>query len=102
VLRAAAETFGALGARPWADRAHTELRASGETRRRSADEIDRLTPQELQVARLVAEGLTNREIASRLFLSPRTISTHLYRIYPKLGVGSRTELATLIAREYVM
>ncbi|MFB4307279.1 LuxR C-terminal-related transcriptional regulator [Actinomadura sp. GTD37] len=102
VLRAAAETFGALGARPWADRAHAELRASGETRRRRSDTVDQLTPQELQVARLVAEGLTNREIAGRLFLSPRTISTHLYRIYPKVGVASRTELASLMARDYVM
>ncbi|MEV5152182.1 AAA family ATPase [Streptomyces werraensis] len=101
-LRAAAETFDALGARPWADRAYAELRASGATRRRSTDGVDRLTPQELQVARLVAEGLTNRDIAARLFLSPRTISTHLYRIYPKVGVTSRTELASLMARGYVI
>jgi DNA-binding CsgD family transcriptional regulator len=98
VLRAAAETFDALGARPWADRAHAELRASGETRRRRSGRIDQLTPQELQVTRLVAEGLSNREIAARLFLSPRTISTHLYRIYPKVGVSSRTELASVMAR----
>ncbi|MFE6555693.1 LuxR C-terminal-related transcriptional regulator [Streptomyces sp. NPDC057746] len=97
-LRAAAETFEALDARPWADRAYAELRASGETRRRQSDGIDQLTPQELQVTRLVAEGLSNREIAARLFLSPRTISTHLYRIYPKVGVSSRTELASAMAR----
>lgn len=102
VLRAAAETFDALGARPWADRAHAELRASGETRRRRSGGVDRLTPQELQVARLVAEGLTNREIAAWLFLSPRTISTHLHRTYPKVGVGSRTELASVMARDYVI
>jgi DNA-binding NarL/FixJ family response regulator len=98
VLRAAAETFDALGAQPWADRAHSELRASGATRRRRpADGVNQLTPQELQVARLVAEGLTNREIGTRLFLSPRTVSTHLYRIYPKVGVGSRTELVSVLA-----
>ncbi|WP_131759834.1 FAD binding domain-containing protein [Actinomadura fibrosa] len=95
-LRAAADTFDALGARPWAERAHRELRASGETRRSVAFGIDQLTPQELQVARLVAQGLSNREIGERLFLSPRTIGSHLYRIYPKAGVGSRTELATVI------
>nr|WP_301176052.1 LuxR C-terminal-related transcriptional regulator [Actinomadura geliboluensis] len=99
VLRAAAETFDALGARPWAVRAHAELRATGERRHRRSGGVDRLTPQELQVARLVAEGLSNREIADRLFLSPRTISTHLYRIYPKVGVGSRTGLATVMARD---
>lgn len=101
VLRAAAETFDALGALPWADRARAELRASGESRRRPDDGIDQLTPQELQVARLVTEGLSNREIAGRLFLSPRTVSTHLYRIYPKVGIGSRAELAGVMARMYV-
>jgi DNA-binding CsgD family transcriptional regulator len=102
-LRAAADTFTALGARPWAERADSELRAAGESRRRAKDDgIDQLTPQELQVARLVAEGLSNRDIAARLFLSPRTISTHLYRIYPKLGVASRTELATLMTRTYLI
>lgn len=100
-LRAAATTFDALGARPWADRARAELRASGESLRRPDDGIDLLTPQELQVARLVAEGLSNREIAARLFLSPRTISTHLYRMYPKVGISSRAELAGVMARMYV-
>jgi DNA-binding CsgD family transcriptional regulator len=102
VLRSAADTFDALGARPWADRAERELRASGETRRRAGDGVDRLTPQELQVARLVAEGLNNREIGARLFLSPRTVGTHLYRIFPKVGAGSRTDLARLIAGRYVI
>ncbi|MEU4678913.1 AAA family ATPase [Micromonospora sp. NPDC023737] len=101
VLRAAADTFGGLGVRPWAERAQRELRASGETRRRPADGIYELTSQELQVARLAAQGLTNREIASRLFLSPRTVGSHLYRIYPKVGVGSRTQLAAVMARSYV-
>ena len=102
ILRAAVEIFDALGARPWAERAQAELRASGETRRRTTDATDQLTPQELQVARLVAEGLSNREIAGRLFVSPRTISSHLYRIYPKVGVSSRTELATVVTRSYVV
>ena len=101
VLRAAATTFDALGALPWADRARAELRASGESRRRPDDGIDQLTPQELQVARLVVEGLSNREIAGRMFLSPRTVSTHLYRIYPKVGISSRAELAGVMARMYV-
>jgi DNA-binding CsgD family transcriptional regulator len=101
VLRAAATTFEALGALPWAERARAELRASGESRRRPDDGIDQLTPQELQVARLVVAGLSNREIAGRLFLSPRTVSTHLYRIYPKVGISSRAELAGVMARMYV-
>nr|WP_221374252.1 LuxR family transcriptional regulator [Actinoplanes polyasparticus] len=96
LLRAAATTFDALGATPWADRARAELRASGETRRRPMDTLDTLTPQEQQIARLAAEGLSNREIGERLFLSPRTVSTHLYRIYPKVNVRSRAELARVI------
>ncbi|GAA0505432.1 LuxR family transcriptional regulator [Paractinoplanes deccanensis] len=97
LLRAAATTFDALGARPWADRCRAELRASGETLRRPADAAGTLTPQELQIAALAAEGLSNPEIAERLFLSPRTISTHLYRIYPKLGIKSRGELSRALS-----
>ena len=83
-----------MGAVPWAERARQELRASGETvRRRAPDRRDELSPQEMQIARLVAEDLTNREIGERLFLSHRTIGSHLYRIFPKLGVKSRSELA---------
>ncbi|AGZ41192.1 helix-turn-helix transcriptional regulator [Actinoplanes friuliensis] len=96
VLRAAAASFDALGVTPWADRARAELRATGETRRKPLDAIDELTPQERHIARLAAEGLSNREIAERLFLSPRTVSTHLYRIYPKVGVKSRGELAAFL------
>ncbi|MFY1634174.1 ATP-binding protein [Solwaraspora sp. WMMB335] len=92
-LRSAAGTFDALGARAWAERARRELRASGESLRRPADGLDRLTPQELQIAQLAAAGLSNREIAEQLFVSPRTVTTHLYRIYPKVGVRSRVELA---------
>jgi DNA-binding NarL/FixJ family response regulator len=57
--------------------------------------IDRLTPQEVQVARLAAEGMSNKEIGSRLFMSPRTVESHLYRIFPKLGIGSRADLRGL-------
>ncbi|MEV6495517.1 helix-turn-helix transcriptional regulator, partial [Actinoplanes sp. NPDC051633] len=65
----------------------------GETsRRRTPDARDCLTPQELQIAQMAAAGLTNREIGQRLYLSHRTISSHLHRIFPKLGVTSRAEL----------
>jgi DNA-binding CsgD family transcriptional regulator len=93
LLRAAADTFDALGATAWADRARAELRASGETLRRPAEAAQGLTPQELQIARLAADGLSNKDIADRLFLSPRTVTTHLSRIYPKLGIRSRGELS---------
>jgi DNA-binding CsgD family transcriptional regulator len=93
-LRSALATFERLGAAPWAERARRELAASGErARRRAPDTRDELTAQELQVALVVAEGATNREAAARLFVSPKTIETHLSRIYRKLGVRSRTELA---------
>jgi DNA-binding NarL/FixJ family response regulator len=92
-LRAARDTFDGLGATPWATRAREELRASGESARpRRIDLRRELTAQELQIARLAAEGLTNREIGQRLYLSHRTIGVHLYRIFPKLGVSSRAQL----------
>jgi DNA-binding NarL/FixJ family response regulator len=93
-LRAAIEGFDRLGARPWAERARSELRASGETARvRNPTTAEQLTAQELQVARLVAEGVTNREAAAALFVSPKTIESHLHSSYRKLGIRSRTELA---------
>lgn len=96
-LRAARETFDALGVIPWSDRARQELRASGETSRsRNLDARDQLTPQELQIAQMAARGLTNREIGQRLYLSHRTVSSHLHRIFPKLGVTSRSELASIL------
>jgi DNA-binding CsgD family transcriptional regulator/tetratricopeptide (TPR) repeat protein len=97
-LRAALTTFERLGARPWAERAAAELRATGETIR-SSDEArsDELTPQELEIARLVGGGATNREAATALYLSPKTIEAHLSRIYRKLRVRSRTELARRLA-----
>ena len=93
VLRAARDTFDALGCAPWSDQARRELRASGEqSRRRVVEARDQLTAQELQIAQLAAKGLPNREIGQRLYLSHRTISTHLYRAFPKLGITSRAEL----------
>ena len=98
VLRAARDTFDALGCAPWGDQARRELRASGESSRRRAPEArDQLTAQELQIAQLAAQGLSNREIGQRLFLSHRTISTHLYRVFPKLGITSRAELGAALA-----
>ncbi|MFC5665093.1 AAA family ATPase [Kitasatospora misakiensis] len=98
-LGAALETFERLGATPWADRARTELTATGTPAptpaATPAGVLTALTPQELQIARLAARGLTNRDIAAQLFLSPRTVGHHLYKAYPKLGVASRTELAAL-------
>jgi DNA-binding CsgD family transcriptional regulator/tetratricopeptide (TPR) repeat protein len=92
-LRAAAELFGGVGATAWERRAEAELRATGETaRKRDPSTLDDLTPQELQIAALVAEGLTNREIASQLFLSARTVDYHLRKVFSKLGIASRTEL----------
>jgi DNA-binding CsgD family transcriptional regulator len=93
-LRAALEGFEDVGARLWAERARAELQATGErARRRDPSTVDELTPQELQVARLVATGLTNREVAARLFLSPKTIETHLGHVFRKAGVRTRTQLA---------
>ncbi|WP_371782603.1 helix-turn-helix transcriptional regulator [Streptosporangium subroseum] len=97
LLRAARETFDALGVIPWSERARQELRASGETsRRRDSEAQDRLTPQELQIVQMAAEGLTNKEIGQKLYLSHRTVSSHLYRIFPKLGIASRSELGTTL------
>ena len=102
-LRSALSTFEQLGARPWADRARAELEASGETaRRRDPHAAEQLTPQELQVALMVAQGATNKEAGAALFLSPKTIESHLGRVYRKLNVRSRTELARLLATEGVL
>jgi DNA-binding CsgD family transcriptional regulator len=97
-LRAARDMFDALGVQPWADKARAELRASGE---RIAEPVkaprQALSPQELQIAQMAASGLSNREIADRLFLSHRTVGAHLYRVFPKLGIVSRSELARALA-----
>jgi DNA-binding CsgD family transcriptional regulator len=92
-LRSAREAFDALGAAPWGERARQELRASGVTSRRRIPETrDQLTPQELQIAGMAAEGLSNREIGEQLYISHRTVAYHLRRIFPKLGVTSRSQL----------
>jgi DNA-binding CsgD family transcriptional regulator len=97
-LRASLAAFEELGARAWADRAGAELRATGETiRRRVAWDDRELTPQELQIAAHVAEGRTNREVGAALFLSHKTVESHLARVYRKLGIHSRAELIRLFA-----
>jgi DNA-binding CsgD family transcriptional regulator len=99
-LRLALDEFERLGATPWSRKALAELQATGEHRRSRGPETSELTPRELQVALLVAEGATNREAAASLFLTVKTIEFHLGHIYRKLGVRSRTELARrLAARE---
>ncbi|MGK3951187.1 helix-turn-helix transcriptional regulator [Microbacterium sp. I2] len=97
-LREALDTFDELGAALWRDHAATELRATGErVRAAGASVLDALTPQELQVSLVLAEGRTTREAAAALFLSPKTIEYHLRKVYTKLGIGSRSELADLLA-----
>ncbi|HLI60723.1 MAG TPA: AAA family ATPase [Solirubrobacteraceae bacterium] len=92
-LRPALEAFERLGAAPWADRARAELRATGETVRRGDPSArDELTPQELQIGMLLADGRTTREAAAALFLSPKTVEYHLHHVYLKLGIHSREEL----------
>jgi DNA-binding CsgD family transcriptional regulator len=97
-LRAACEGFDALGVFPWSDRARQQLRATGETSRpRIPEARDQLTPQELQIVQMAVEGLSNRQIGQQLFLSPRTVSSHLYRVFPKLGITSRAGLRAAIS-----
>lgn len=99
-LREAISDFEELGATPWAERARAELSATGETaRRRDVSTIYQLTPQEMQVAMVLAEGRTTREAAAQLFLSPKTIEFHLRNAYRKLGINSRDELAGALESE---
>jgi DNA-binding CsgD family transcriptional regulator/tetratricopeptide (TPR) repeat protein len=96
-LRIAHEMFVSMGARAFADRAARELLAAGERVLRSRVESgDRLTAQEMQIARFAHEGLTNQEVGARLFLSPRTVEYHLRKVFTKLGIGSRTELTQVL------
>jgi DNA-binding CsgD family transcriptional regulator/tetratricopeptide (TPR) repeat protein len=100
VLTEALGTFRRLRARSWAQRAEAELRACGVAVAGAPGEPDalwELTPQQRQIVRLASDGLTNRQIGDRLFLSPRTVSSHLYRSYPKLGVAGRHQLRDVIA-----
>jgi DNA-binding CsgD family transcriptional regulator len=95
-LRSAVSTFEIIGATAWAEQARTELRAAGErlAAQQAASPVHGLSAQEQQIARLAAGGLSNREIGERLYLSPRTVGSHLYRIFPKLEITSRSQLAS--------
>lgn len=104
MLAAALDVFQRLGARPWADRAQAELRAAGVLslpgeRPPPCDALAELTPQQRQIVQLAAAGHTNREIGERLFLSPRTVGFHLYRIFPKLGITARAQLRDVLGPE---
>jgi DNA-binding CsgD family transcriptional regulator len=96
-LAIAARIFDRLDARPWAERARNELRASGaRTPKPQQTAVSDLTPQEMQVALTVGQGNSNRDTAAQLFISPKTVEHHLSRIYQKLGLRSRTDLARLL------
>jgi DNA-binding NarL/FixJ family response regulator len=98
-LRTAHRLFTELGMDGFAERARVELRASGEhARKRAVETLTNLTPREAQISQLVAQGATNREIAEQLFLSQATVEYHLRKVFAKLGVKSRTQLASHIAR----
>ncbi len=93
-LRTALEAFTGIGAEAFARRAERELLATGErARKRTVETLGELTPQEAQISRLVAQGHTNREIAAQLFISPSTVEYHLRKVFRKLDVKSRTQLA---------
>jgi DNA-binding CsgD family transcriptional regulator len=93
-LRVAHELFSDFGMEAFAERARVELQATGEhARKRTVDTLDQLTPQEARVARLVAQGHTNRDIAAQLFISPSTVEYHLRKAFRKLDVKTRTQLA---------
>jgi DNA-binding CsgD family transcriptional regulator len=99
-LRSAQTTLDLIGAPSWAEQARAELRAAGERTVSAAPAaLSILSPQELQIARLAAQGLSNREIGQRLYLSPRTIGSHLYRVFPKLGITSRVELVARLHQQ---
>ncbi|WP_346094089.1 helix-turn-helix transcriptional regulator [Streptomyces olivaceiscleroticus] len=96
-LADALEIFRRLGARPWIERARAESRAAGlDVMDTAPDALAALSPQQQQIIRLAARGLTNREIGEKLFLSPRTVSSHLYRSFPKLGITARSQLRDLL------
>ncbi len=99
-LRTAHEMFTSMGAEAFAERARAELLATGERARpRTASAAEELTPQEAQIARLVIQGESNRDIAAQLFLSPSTVDDHLRKVYRKTGVTSRTQLARTMTAE---
>jgi DNA-binding NarL/FixJ family response regulator len=86
-----------MGIEAFAERARRELLATGETiRKRTVETRDELTAQEGQIARLARDGLSNPEIGTRLFISPRTVEYHLRKVFIKLGIGSRNQLARVL------
>jgi DNA-binding NarL/FixJ family response regulator len=92
------EAFDAFDAFPWSERARKELRSTGVSVEGRTPELrDRLTTQELQIALMAATGLSNREIGQKLFLSHRTVGSHLYRIFPKLNITTRFQLRDVLA-----
>ncbi len=95
-LTAALATFELIGARAWAEEARSELRAAGAREAQSPQDssVETLSAQELRIARLAAQGLSNREIGQQLYLSPRTVGSHLYHLFPKLGIRTRAQLGT--------
>jgi ATP/maltotriose-dependent transcriptional regulator MalT len=95
-LRSALAAFEGVGADPWSERARSELRAAGSTVTSTCPDTEELTVQERQIAELAAAGLSNREIGARLYLSHRTVSTHLYHVFPKLGITSRAKLRDVL------
>ena len=96
-LRAAHDLFSEFGMKAFAERARVELEATGErARKRTVDTLDQLTPQETQISHLAAQGHTNREIAAQLFISPSTVEYHLRKVFRKLDVKSRTQLANRV------
>jgi DNA-binding CsgD family transcriptional regulator len=102
-LLAARDGFDDLGVLPWAEQTREELRASGVTSRKPAPTArDQLTTSELQIAQMAAAGLTNQEIGQKLYLSARTVSSHLYRIFPKLGITSRSQLHAALASQKML
>jgi DNA-binding CsgD family transcriptional regulator len=95
-LRSAYEAFDSIGAEAFAGRARIELRASGGSARKRADPRDDLTAQEALIARLASSGASNPEIAAQLFLSPATVAYHLRKVFTKLGISSRSQLASVL------
>lgn len=101
VLEAAAQTFARLGASTWLGVARNELRAAGVDQAPfTTEHLAALTPSERQVVLLAGRGLSNRAIADRLFLSPRTVESHLYKAFPKLGISTRAQLHALLSRTH--
>jgi len=99
-LRTAFASFERLGASPWGERARVELLATGETvERRDFRSLETLTPQEFQIARMLARGATTRQTAASLYLSPKTVEYHLRSVYGKLGVHSRAALADVLNQD---